>query len=332
MGRAAAEVTVVIPTRNRLGFLCEAVDSVLSQRGVRVQLVVVDDASDDGTAGWLAARVDSRVRHVRLDASRERTVARNVGLAEATTPYVLFLDDDDLLAPKAACRLARALERHPAAPVAVGTYATFGTFGPQEVPRRQPIGRFPVCRQMWREILWGWYQLPGAALWRTKVLRDLGGWDEARTFAEDLELSLRVHPRAVALVPHVVLRYRQHGRVVDSLTETRRQAMNAEVREAFVAGLSAAEQRAARKVIDTRPVFERALAAYASGEYDVAARGLASGLIAVPRLALSPVLGPTLTSMLVKSFVAQVTPPSFQERVRRTRTARRNARFGSGAL
>src|SRR4051812_3165198 len=238
-----ASVTVVIPTHDRCDLLAEAVDSALGQTGVDCEVLVVDDGSRDGTAAWLDDQHSARLHHVRLEPARERTAARNAGLAQVTTPYVLFLDDDDLLAPRALARLARALDRHPTAPVAAGTYATFGVYGPSELPRQPTIGRLAVTRRMWREILWGWYLLPGMGLWRADYLRGIGGWDESRNFAEDLELSLRIHPRPMALVPHVVLRYRQWGRIVDADTEAAHERMNSQVRDEFVARLPPAERR-----------------------------------------------------------------------------------------
>lgn len=331
MGGPDAEVTVVIPTRNRVRLLAEAVASVLDQRCVAVRVTVVDDGSTDGTAGWLAEQADPRVGSIRLDRSRERTAARNAGLAEVTTPLVIFLDDDDLLAPDALRRLVGALERHPSAPVAAGTYATFGTYGPEEVPRQQPIGRFGVRRRMWREVLWGWYLLPGAGLWRTDVLRQIGGWDESRSFAEDLELSLRIHPHPVALVPHVVLRYRQHGRQVDQAVQAVQERVNGEVRAAFIARLGLRERRKAQRVVDARPTFAIGLRAYGEGDYPQALRSLASGLARVPALAVSPVLGPTLVGMVLKSLVAMAVSESWRRRVRAARVAGRGRRYGARA-
>jgi len=324
-------VTVVIPTHDRCDLLVEAVSSVLGQTGIGCEVLVVDDGSSDGTDAWLQGQTDPRVRHLRLEPAQERTAARNAGLARVQTPYVLFLDDDDLLAPRALERLARALDRHRRAPVAAGTYATFGVYGPSELPREPTIGRLSVCRRMWREILWGWYLLPGTGLWRADYLRGIGGWDESRTFAEDLELSLRIHPRPMALVPHVVLRYRQWGRTPDPEVEAEHEQMNAEVRTQFLSRLPPAERRLGQQVIDARPVFQRALAAYGAGDYRAARAGLLQGVRAAPSLLTSPVLGPMFVEMLGKSTVALVAPVSVRRRVRDARHARRAERLGPKA-
>jgi cellulose synthase/poly-beta-1,6-N-acetylglucosamine synthase-like glycosyltransferase len=321
-------VTVVIPTCNRRAMLEEAIESVLAQDAVDALILVVDDGSTDGTVEWLSTVESDGLRWF-PSPGRERTVARNAGLAVVTSPYVLFLDDDDRLAPQALARLSRALARHPRAIAAAGTYATFGQFGPEEVPRRQPIGRLPIARRMWREVLSGWYLLPGLALWRADELRALGGWDESRTFAEDLELSLRIHPRTLALVPHEVLRYRQHGRMPDRALERHHARMNAEVVEAFERRLSGREARAARRLVRARPLREQAMAAYAQAQYGPALRGLVRSAAIAPSLVASPVLGPTVVVMMVRSLVALVLPSSVRQRVRAARVARRASRFGA---
>ncbi len=328
LGRA---VTIVITTRDRRDLLADAIASALEQTGADVEVVVVDDGSTDGTADYLAGHGDPRVRTTRFDHRRERTVARNAGLREVSTPYVLFLDDDDQLAPGALASLVDGLEVHSKAPVAAGTYETFGTFGPEEVPRRQPIGRWSVRRRIFREVLWGWYLLPGAGLWRTDALRALGGWDESRNFAEDMELALRTHPAPVAVVPLVVLRYRQHGRLPDRSAEASHERMNDEVRARFLDQLVGSDRRAARRVVRARPYFARGVAAYGTGQYTTAVAGLVLGLVRSPSLAVSPILGPTLLGMVGKSLAALAVPTGLRQRVRQRRERVRAQRFGAGS-
>jgi glycosyltransferase involved in cell wall biosynthesis len=93
------EVSVIIPTRDRRDRVRVAVRSVLAQRDVRLEVLVVDDASTDGTAAMIAALGESRVRVVRNDTSLGESGARNRGIQEAMGPWIAFLDDDDLWAP-----------------------------------------------------------------------------------------------------------------------------------------------------------------------------------------------------------------------------------------
>jgi glucosyl-dolichyl phosphate glucuronosyltransferase len=88
-------ITVAICTRNRMALLEKAVRSVLAQADDRVEILIVDNNSTDGTAelaGKFAA-ADSRVRTVR-ELQTGLSVARNLALREAKGDWVIFLDDD----------------------------------------------------------------------------------------------------------------------------------------------------------------------------------------------------------------------------------------------
>jgi glycosyltransferase involved in cell wall biosynthesis len=92
------EVSVVIPTRNRRRLLSLALASVLDQRDVRLEVIVVDEASTDDTIPMIGSIADPRLRLVRHDTPRGKAAARNRGIAEAQGEWVAFLDDDDLWA------------------------------------------------------------------------------------------------------------------------------------------------------------------------------------------------------------------------------------------
>jgi glycosyltransferase involved in cell wall biosynthesis len=93
------DVTVVIPTRNRLGFLAGALRSALAQADVSYEVRVIDDGSTDGTAELLKSCRDRRVIAIRHPSPRGVAAARNRGAAGAAGEWLAFLDDDDLWAP-----------------------------------------------------------------------------------------------------------------------------------------------------------------------------------------------------------------------------------------
>lgn len=90
-------VSVVVPTRDRPGRLAGAVASVLAQTHRALEVVVVDDASDQPVEPLLRARFadEPRLRVVRNDRPGGAAASRNRGLAETGSPVVAFLDDDD---------------------------------------------------------------------------------------------------------------------------------------------------------------------------------------------------------------------------------------------
>jgi len=95
------EVSVVIPTRSRWHLLSTAaLPSALEQEDVDVEVIVVDDGSQDETPARLADLGDTRVRVIRHESSRGVAAARNAGILAARGRWVSFLDDDDLWSPR----------------------------------------------------------------------------------------------------------------------------------------------------------------------------------------------------------------------------------------
>ncbi|WP_169930371.1 glycosyltransferase [Pseudidiomarina aestuarii] len=94
-------VSVYMPTHNRVELLKRSVESVLAQSYPAIELIVVDDASSDGTWQYLTrlAATDARVSVLRNETPAGACVARNKALAIARGYYVTGLDDDDEMLP-----------------------------------------------------------------------------------------------------------------------------------------------------------------------------------------------------------------------------------------
>ena len=108
------QVSVVIPTHDRPAEFAIALDSVLSQEGVDLEVVTVDDGSRDATTvGEVVQRAsDSRIALHRHDRPRGVSAARNTGISAATGQWLAFLDDDDVWAPdKLRAQLSAACDR-----------------------------------------------------------------------------------------------------------------------------------------------------------------------------------------------------------------------------
>jgi glycosyltransferase involved in cell wall biosynthesis len=296
------EVAVVIPTHNRIGYLKEAVASALNQQGSEADVIVVDDGSSDGTAEWLDQVKDPRLRWHRVADAGGGSAARNLGLAGCESPFVLFLDDDDRLRPDALARLAGALRRHRRAAGAAGTFARFGAV---DLVRRELQPRLPVTVAVWREELFGWNMAPAALLWRTAVVRELGGWDESLRRCEDRDLNLRAYPRPFALIPAVVMDYRVHAAQVPPPQYA---ALRLEVLERFVATLDGRDRSVGERVFEAGLGITDGIALYDRGEFGPAAHVFASALSGGTTLARSAILGPWLLGMLAKSAVGMTLP------------------------
>jgi glycosyltransferase involved in cell wall biosynthesis len=93
------DISVVLATFDRRHSLPRAVASVLAQDDVRFELIVVDDASRDGTADYLATLCDPRIRAITAERNGGPSAARNLGLKAARAGIVAFLDSDDAYLP-----------------------------------------------------------------------------------------------------------------------------------------------------------------------------------------------------------------------------------------
>jgi glycosyltransferase involved in cell wall biosynthesis len=237
-------VTVVIPTRNRLRLLREAIESVERQSLSEWELVVVDDASEDDTPTWLEGQRNPRIRRVRLDEHSERSAARNRGLREARGETVLFLDDDDRLRAGALERLNRVLRRRPEAVAAVGAAVRFDASGQRKRATHPRIG---FTRTIWPEVLAGWDSGSGQALFRTDCVREAGGWKDELSYWELGEMWFRVARLGpVAFLPTTVLELRRH------LGQSPPDPRAKDPRPDLVGMLSASEREQATRIVHAR--------------------------------------------------------------------------------
>jgi glycosyltransferase involved in cell wall biosynthesis len=96
----AFEVSVVIPTHNRLEVLAEVIQALeLQDRPPSFEVVIVDDGSTDGTAAWLRNRGFNIPLRVLTQENRGPAAARNTGVAVAAGQWVAFLGDDTVPSP-----------------------------------------------------------------------------------------------------------------------------------------------------------------------------------------------------------------------------------------
>lgn len=279
-------ISVVVPTRNRVAYLKEALASVRNQTTASWECIVVDDGSTDGTWEWLASQSDTRVGVIRNARPGERSAARNRGLAEARGRFVLFLDDDDRLRPNALMRLARSLLSDPSCFAAVGAIVAFDQVGGR---RRRPHPRVPLVRSVWQDVLLGWCGLQGRSMIRTTTIRDVGGWGQAINIAEDHDLWLRLCLEGkVAFIPDVVLEHRIHAeqRTVDVRKSLRR------LRARFVDGLPDAKRPRGLSLLHTFDRLQDADSKLRAGHFKEAVGNYVKGLASTPAALVSPIVRP----------------------------------------
>ncbi|HYM56991.1 MAG TPA: glycosyltransferase [Solirubrobacteraceae bacterium] len=203
-----ADVTVVIPTKDRAALLREALRSLGEQTAPVAEVIVTDDGSSDETAEVVRAFGGRLVRNPA--GGWGAAGGRNAGLAEVRTGLVAFVDSDDLLLPRAVERLGEALDRAPDAPFAYGRALIARRNGRAWTPegliasRRRELATLPSSLFVRNSVP------ASGGLVRTAAAREVGGFDPS-AYNEDfyfwLELALLATP---SHVPEIVSVYRLH--------------------------------------------------------------------------------------------------------------------------
>lgn len=105
-------VSVIIPARNALSYLPQALGSVYAQTFTDFEVTLVDDGSSDGTAEWVEVLNEPRLTFIRQP-HQGSAAARNTGLKHADGDYIAFLDADDLWEPTKLAKQVAYLDIHP---------------------------------------------------------------------------------------------------------------------------------------------------------------------------------------------------------------------------
>jgi glycosyltransferase involved in cell wall biosynthesis len=202
------DVSVVIPTHNRRRLLGQALRSARCQVGVDVEVVVVDDGSNDGTADAVASLGDARVRLVRHRRPLGVAMARNAGAAVARGAWVALLDDDDLWAPD---KLSRQIE---AASAADAGWAYAGVVEVDAEGRLLGGGPPPSPEGLVAGLRRRNLMPAGSSnvVVRSDVFSRSGGFDPGLRHLADWDLWLRLAGLGPpAYVPAPLVAYRLHG-------------------------------------------------------------------------------------------------------------------------
>ena len=218
-GLGEARVTVGMTSYNYEGYLGEALDSVLAQTLVALDLVVVDDGSRDGSVALLLDWAErnrlrfNRLRIVRTVRNAGLGGARNVVFDQAETPWIMVLDSDNRLAPRACERLLDALEANPLAAFAYPAIRQFGAC--DTLTGDQAFDPFHLASGNYIDAMamvakWAW-----AASGGYYVRRDAMGWEDFSLWCRLVELG-----QFGLAVRDELAEYRVHaGSMVNAITE-----------------------------------------------------------------------------------------------------------------
>lgn len=173
-------VSVIIPTYNDTEYLHSAVRSVLCQTYENIEVIVVDDYSDENVKDVVDAIDDGRTTYIRHDENRGGSAARNTGIEHSAGEYLAFLDADDVWLPN---KLRQQI------PLLASTDSNTGILLSSflklnldrcsaEIVDPVPSNRAPGCPSRW--------------LVKKHAVDSIGGFDEELLSMQDNDFSVRL--------------------------------------------------------------------------------------------------------------------------------------------
>jgi len=196
-------VSVIVPCHNRVVFLLQCLSSIDRQTYPAIEIIIVDDASDEDVKSAVAGfkqQSKRAVKYTRSDVNVGPGQARELGRRLAKGAFICYQDSDDLWHPEKIQSQVECLEQHPNAGMCYCTSREFKTW-----PLRgdEPIRRlsdqsftsfFPMLLEL-RERPWG----TGACMWTRIAIEKIGPWFPGWEW-EDMEYDSRAGCYGIQIV------------------------------------------------------------------------------------------------------------------------------------
>jgi glycosyltransferase involved in cell wall biosynthesis len=200
-------ITVLMPMRNAQRYVRQAIESVLSQADVELEVLVIDDGSTDQSAEIVSRIEDPRVRMVPGPCGGI-SVALNHGLELARGEYIVRCDADDVYPPDRLAWQAKFLQENPDYAGVCGNYATVTKKGQTILDHDPGSGEAEISEELKRGVIRSHI---GAFMIRAEVYKALGGFRPYFVTAEDIDLELRLgEGYRVWFEPRLAYQFRLH--------------------------------------------------------------------------------------------------------------------------
>lgn len=198
-------VSIIMPAYNCIDVIGNSIDSVLNQTYTHWEMIIVDDASTDGTAEFVRTHYsDERIHLHTMPANVGSGACRNFAISVSTGRYIAVLDADDECFPTRLEKQLLVFESDPDADVVASQIEEFGDWGgpligqwptdKEAISKRQKQNKMPVAHP--------------TVMFRRELFDVAGGYDPACRRAQDFALFLKLHHRKIVCVDEALVKYR----------------------------------------------------------------------------------------------------------------------------
>jgi GT2 family glycosyltransferase len=234
-------ITVVVPNYNHDKYLAQSLASILEQSRKPDRVIIVDDASTDGSCTTIErfTQANTNWKFIKNSINRGVIFALNGALSEADTDWITFLGADDVLDSEYVKEVMSLAEEFPTVGLVC---ACAERFGPSIAPALRPIvlprkTRGLVSAGEFRYLLKNAdnFFLGTVTTYRCKAMRDLGGFDQYLGAFTDAMLARQLAARyGFAFVPQILGFWRIHGENYSTTTSMNAKAVDARLARAHV--------------------------------------------------------------------------------------------------
>ena len=190
-----SKFSVVIPLYNKENFIAKTLSSVLSQSFQDFEIIIVNDASTDKSWSVAQNTPDPRIRYIEHEKNQGLSAARNTGIKAAKSPYVAFLDADDIWKSDYLATIHQLIISYPAASLFASTYelildnelTVVNDLSFLNFEEHGLIDNFFVAN-LNQNIYY-----PSCLTVQKSVFETVGYYDETIQFSEDVDFNIRAH-------------------------------------------------------------------------------------------------------------------------------------------
>lgn len=219
MSESTICVSVILPVYNSRDYIQDAVESILQQTLKELELIVIDDASTDGTQAIIRQFDDSRIVFIQKEKNTGYTQSLNRGLGIAKGEYIARMDADDISLPGRLERQVAFLNANPDMIFCGTDFEIMGT------PRKVLKGFFTHEQIITAMLLYTPVIHPTVMFRGDFIRKNNIRYDPSFEPSEDFELWVRLAGQGkIAIIPEVLLKYRHHSEQVSSKADELQQS------------------------------------------------------------------------------------------------------------